>query len=676
MAFLNLNAFNRTLFKLSSFKPFIVCVTLMAGVLGSAASYPAADHVLTVEDKVADMQWLFSIFRNNYAPLEYKESRNDFNVEKLQKSYMTRAKRTKTNDEFYRVMAQYVAEFKDAHTGGSVTPAFVPGQATIAYLGISGVRDGYFFRVTDILSSIDKNNFPIEVGERITEIDGVPLFEYIDKNLVPYRNLGNDLANKTVHMKNLFTRLSLNFPIPEHDDVKLTVLNPSTGKLRNVTLPWIKKDLYDLRLERAIIDLARRGPSKSLSVVDPHTMDELSLAILDQRGVPMSADELMGIHHGAIKKPFLETFKLATPSSIELTNKKPAQSEPTPKGMDALRLERAIPSTAISIEEAKNFPAYIFTVDVKNANGKGFSKKRTGYVRIAAFEVDVPEDVAVEELRATLRKFKANGINNIIVDTIDNPGGSLSLLAKVAQAFSDKPIRQPEMRFGLNDNWLLELQQAALDLRNSDEQREHALRIYEKLRAEKNKGERLSSIYNVTDIITDKIVPNEGVHFDRIVVLVNEMNASCGDIFPAILQDNGLAIIAGTNTMGAGGNVVDHKADQAPNGHFTVRQTESLIVRKDGTYLENNGVKPDVEFDVNSFMAGKYFGAVMNAEKILLNKKIVPKVLAEKRKAAVAEGKEDKEERAARRQGELGDEPGKTEIAKAVERAVRSGEAR
>ncbi|MFL5814546.1 MAG: S41 family peptidase [Bdellovibrionia bacterium] len=671
MAIFSFGSIRKNLIRNASFKSLVVCATVIAGALGTVACDPAADHVLTTEDKVADMQWLFSIFRNNYAPLEYKEARNGYDIERLQKVYMTKAKRTKSNDEFYRVMAQFVAEFKDAHTAGSISPASVPGQAKIAYLGISGVRDGKNFRVTDIIPSIDRSNFPIEVSEKITAIDGVPLFEYIDKNLVPYRNLGNDLANKTVHMKNLFTRMSLTLPIPEKDDVKLTVQNPITGKTRTVTLPWIKKDLYDFKLERALFDASRKTDAKTLSVSDPHTGGELSLAILDQRGVPMSVKDLIETYQGGGKKDFLQTFKLQTPSAIELTTKK-SGPETAPMGMEKLKTERAIPEGAISIEDAKAFPAYVYAMDVKDANGKVRAKKRVGYVRIAEFEVQVPEQVAVDELRATLKKFKQFGVTNVIVDTIDNPGGSLSLLAKVAQAFSDKPVKQPEMRFGLNDNWLLELQQSAIDYKNSDEQRERARRIYEKLRAEKNEGKRLSSLYNVSDIVTDKNPPNEGVHFNKIVVLVSEMNASCGDIFPAIMQDNGLAVIAGTNTMGAGGNVVDHTSDQAPNGHFAVRQTESLIVRKDGSYLENNGVKPDIEFDVNATMADKYRDALTKAEEIIADKRIVPKALAERRKALV----EDADERASRRQGELTGERAKSEEAKAVERAIRAGEYR
>jgi C-terminal processing protease CtpA/Prc len=56
--------------------------------------------------------------------------------------------------------------------------------------------------------------------------------------------------------------------------------------------------------------------------------------------------------------------------------------------------------------------------------------------------------------------------------------------------------------------------------------------------------------------------------------------------------------------MGAGGNVVGY--NQAPNSHFDVRQTESLMVRKDGSYIENVGVKPDVAVPVANYTATKY----------------------------------------------------------------------
>jgi C-terminal processing protease CtpA/Prc len=65
-----------------------------------------------------------------------------------------------------------------------------------------------------------------------------------------------------------------------------------------------------------------------------------------------------------------------------------------------------------------------------------------------------------------------------------------------------------------------------------------------------------------------------------------------------------MATVVGSRTMGAGGNVVNHQ--QAPNSHVDIRQTESLLLRKDGTYLENNGVEADVKVAVNETAKTKY----------------------------------------------------------------------
>jgi C-terminal processing protease CtpA/Prc len=46
--------------------------------------------------------------------------------------------------------------------------------------------------------------------------------------------------------------------------------------------------------------------------------------------------------------------------------------------------------------------------------------------------------------------------------------------------------------------------------------------------------------------------------------------------------------------------------NQAPNSHFDIRQTESLIVRRDGSYVENVGVRPDVEVPVANYTENKF----------------------------------------------------------------------
>jgi len=103
---------------------------------------------------------------------------------------------------------------------------------------------------------------------------------------------------------------------------------------------------------------------------------------------------------------------------------------------------------------------------------------------------------------------------------------------------------------------------------------------------------------------------------DKTVLMVNEMCASMCDIFTGILQDNKLAKVFGMQTMGAGGNVTTHF--QAPNSGVSIQQTESLIVRSNGEYLENNGVKPDRPYNTFEHLNTKFQGVIAAGVEYLL----------------------------------------------------------
>ena len=111
------------------------------------------------------------------------------------------------------------------------------------------------------------------------------------------------------------------------------------------------------------------------------------------------------------------------------------------------------------------------------------------------------------------------------------------------------------------------------------------------------------------------------VYRKPLIVLVDEMSASSGDAFPAIIQDNGRGKIVGWRTMGAGGNVVDY-ANMTVFSQVSGTLTQSLMVRREpivtaeyptAPYVENIGVRPDVEIDYmtreNLMNRGAAFGA-------------------------------------------------------------------
>jgi C-terminal processing protease CtpA/Prc len=79
-------------------------------------------------------------------------------------------------------------------------------------------------------------------------------------------------------------------------------------------------------------------------------------------------------------------------------------------------------------------------------------------------------------------------------------------------------------------------------------------------------------------------------------MLINEFDFSGGDAFPALMKDNGRVTLFGAQTTGAGGNVREY--GPLANSFFKLSLTESLMVRPNGEYMENRGVKPDVEYTV------------------------------------------------------------------------------
>jgi C-terminal processing protease CtpA/Prc len=88
------------------------------------------------------------------------------------------------------------------------------------------------------------------------------------------------------------------------------------------------------------------------------------------------------------------------------------------------------------------------------------------------------------------------------------------------------------------------------------------------------------------------------------MVLIDELSASGGDSFPAMVQDNKRGILYGYRTMGAGGSVFGTGAGAYSEGFTTI--TQSLMNRQNDVvtpdypaapYIENIGVRPDVESD-------------------------------------------------------------------------------
>lgn len=597
-----------------SSRAFRSSVLVLAGLISGlslTACDPIPGGVLTDAQKEADLAWMFTLFETNYAPMAYKTQRLGINFAKLEKEAIRRARLAKTNEEFYAVMQDFVANFEDAHTSIALTPSALPNRSRVAFAGFLVERKGDDFVVREILPIVDKDALPVKVGDKILEVNGKPVKEYIDKYITKFRNLGNVQSNYSLLANMIFFRDSLKLPIPEEQTIKLKIApEDGTGmyspKTANVEIPWSVRDYADFSVEMKAASPAeeklKKGARKLIQMTDRKTGKTFSMAFLDPTGKIVSADKVLQV--GAHKGDLSQSFRFVNPDHFTFDEKAIAKKVGS-SAADRLKAERQIPKFANFVEEAKFFPSYIYPSNVVK-NGKATGKKVfRGYIRIESFDPDPiiegenvlsPDGPTIrKELQRTLATFQQYGVTEVFVDTVDNPGGSLALLLEVSQAFSNKPIDPLKMAVRLNENWMSDIERGALTAKSP--QREVYQEALASMRKSLEAGETMSKPLSLDVIMPFQLQPNTDLKrpFKKLHILVNEGNASCGDIFPAIIQDNKLGTVIGKNTMGAGGNVVSY--DQAPNSHATLRQTESLVIRKDGTYLENRGVKPDVEVD-------------------------------------------------------------------------------
>lgn len=579
------------------FSSLISRFTLVAFLLLTACD-PVPRRVLTTEEKLADLAWIYSQFGENYAPLEYKQKRLNFDYESVKAATNEAAKATTNNDEFYALAFKFVSTFQDAHASGTLTNATLPNRGMVAYTGFSGQRDGETLFVQNILPTIDpKTDYPILKGDRILQIDGRLLRAAVTEDLVPWRNLGNAEANFTYHANKLFTRVSTVNGIPAADNVTLRVKRGD--KEFDVTLPWVKKDLYLFQVEQAKAK-EEADKKKPASASDANLIKlkgesgepELTFRLIGFDGRPefpvITAESISRTLRKSVDAGFrfIDAF-----ARWELVGAEKAEEKTIEERVREIRF---VPEGAVFLTSAKVYPTYV-------------AREESGLVGTILLDTFSPLETpqkTLAEFKQTLLDLQLLGAERVVIDMINNGGGSLLLGFQLAQALSAARVELPSIQFRVSDSWLDQFEKSSMNAK-SDSEREISRRVFEDLKSTRQKGERLSPVYN-SEVIAPFIVKlNDKIKKPfRIALVVNEMCASMCDIFAGMMQDAQLVTIVGTNSMGAGGNVVGY--NQAPNSHFDVRQTESLILRKDGSYIENVGVKPDVEIAVANHTATKY----------------------------------------------------------------------
>ncbi len=645
--------------KLKNASKLGLSLIIAAGINGCN---PVPGHKLSKDERVWDMHWMYSIFEQNYAPLEYKQELYKFDMKTLETKYDSLAIASfdldgaDSNDAFYDLMFSYVAEFHDAHTSPSLANSSLPGREKVAYLGFSGFRNGDNLVVKNLMSTYTKaEGFPIKEGDVILKINGKPLKQAITDELIAMRNLGNDEANFTYHMNKLFYRVSTLNGLPK--DRAATLLVQRNDKTFSTTLPWVVQDMVDLKAEQQKVEDAKKKKGSSLSsklknafriadAVNPFRFNFLGFdgrvqnpleAIQKITRFPVQALDAEVQYKMTDGFRFVDNYsELGLLPELATEDESEDADDPQKKISDT----RAIPEHIVPISAGKTYPAYVTPVKLTGKDGAPTGQTLlVGYIYLDTFSPDESdENKVVAEFRATLAEFQSLGVKNIVIDTLNNGGGSLSLGMKLARSLSnDKAdVKMPYFQFKKSDTWHDEFQEQSLNGANPTirDLAKDALLDWDK--SDAHSKDRLSKPHSLDILAPFALEANPDLNAKfNVVLLVNEMCASMCDIFAGILQDNKLATLMGTRSMGAGGNVVNHQ--EAPSSHLDLRQTESLILRSNGAptgttaldatvyvnnkgpgeLIENKGITPEVEIKVNEYAKDKYQQVLQKAMDLL-----------------------------------------------------------
>ena len=284
-----------------------------------------------------------------------------------------------------------------------------------------------------------------------------------------------------------------------------------------------------------------------------------------------------------------ETFRIYNYSPIQsFVEKLTAEGNSTTPPTDPF--DSAIEGTFINVSVAPFVAKVIFSDD----------NSRYGYIRIVDFQMVDTDLTTFKSLLAKMNQMKVKGL---ILDLLNNGGGSLVHGLAIANTLTPNALTLPSMQIALNDNWINGFRADSVNA-PTDAQRTMASRILTKLKEDVSQQKRISRIISTSELspfilnadkqncVADNVCLKPEI---KVVLLVNEMCASMCDIFAGVFRDNKLGTIIGSQTMGAGGNVVMHGF--SPVTQIALTQTESLIVDSNGQYLENQGVVPNEIID-------------------------------------------------------------------------------
>lgn len=526
---------------------------------------PPAAAQLTEKQKIADLESLAAIYAKNYAPYDWKKAAFDFDLFDL-RPWVERVKATRDDYEYFDVLMEYVASFRDGHTTMIVPSSFS------ANLGFTvDIYDGKVLIDSINRSALPQDEYPFAVGDELVSLDNITAEEWMGR-LRKYYPAGAERTSRRNAAAAIVARSQGRIPwLSRLGETAEVVVRRESGDLETYTVPWRKSGVP--------IDFA--GPVPDL------------IRGQEARGVeeqPKGENDLLAPWQRPLEK--LMEASVAREDRTALGVGAQAPSFALPEGFEQ-RLGRV--------------PSEVFYSGRFVAEGL-----RIGFIRIPSYSPPVPVSQAVAGFEREIEWMQEN-TDGLIIDDTRNPGGSVSYVEELCRRLIPTTFRSVgfEVRATLAfvDPFLQSLRQARAS--NQPEwviagYEERAKRVLEAYVQNRGKTPPVSLTNPWMDLEPARNGSGQiSAYTKPLMVLVDEFSSSGGDLFPATLQDARRALIFGYRTNGLGGTVVNWQ-DGLNFSEFGTRVTVTLMIRAENVespelpaapYVENIGVRPDVEYD-------------------------------------------------------------------------------
>jgi hypothetical protein len=510
------------------------------------------------DNRLLDLELIYNIFNTQYAPKEWKEDHLGWDLEK---EYQTAHAKITANpqlssSEFHDIIRNFIRSSQDYH----VSCQFSSTEGSRLPFSVKSANGRYFVYSIDE-KKMDSEIFPISIGDELLTIEDKPVDE-VAKSIISKIGLGAKRTDQAIADFMITDRfLSHGTPVPK-GPVNLKFLDKKSGRLKTYQMVWHYHPEY-VTFHRKKEEKKKKKPLLHDKMIAPKELTDIKLA---------GKKHLFGDKYSDI------------PPLGKIVWENPSENE---------------------------FEAYIYLTP---------DGEHVGFLRIPdympIYEDDEDEDA---ELVTIMKKFEESA-SCLVIDQRNNPGGSLDCAYSIASFFAEKPLATPKHKVMMQPE-LIAYCRLELELINQIHDKEDAKAFledcsysvkpslhlvnmiketYEFFISEWEAGKTLSGPIFLQGV--DRINPHPKIVFTKpVLVLINELSMSCGDIFPAIMQDNKRAVIMGTRTTGAGGAVVAQSLLNN-DGIRRMSYTVTLLERGENrTKIENLGVTPDVEYKVSEY---------------------------------------------------------------------------